>query len=194
MRHGLRRFLFLLGWSCLASGLLCAQERGPARVEVLAQAQGDGVAVQASATVDCPPELVWATLTDYDNLPKFIPGLRASKVLSREGNKVVVEQHGEAGLFFLSHEIKVVVVATEQPPGHIDLTLRSGNLKQLSGSYRINSVEGGVLLTWSGVIEPELSLPSFFEVRAMRRNIETQFIGMVREIERREAQRRKKPQ
>ena len=41
------------------------------------------------------------------------------------------------------------------------------------------------MLHWTGVIEPESSLPAFIGVPLLRRNVSEQFRGMVREIERR---------
>jgi hypothetical protein len=67
------------------------------------------------------------------------------------------------------------------------LALISGNLKQLAGRYDLTVKENGVLVVWQGVIEPDFALPAFLEVPVMRKNIESQFVGMVREIERRAA-------
>lgn len=49
-----------------------------ARVSV--QRAADGVQVQAEADIDAPVALVWETLTDYEQLPAFIPGISRSKV------------------------------------------------------------------------------------------------------------------
>jgi hypothetical protein len=46
-----------------------------------------------------------------------------------------------------------------------------------------------VLLTWTGTVEAE-SMPPLLGEMVMRSNIEDQFRGMVREIERRDALRR----
>jgi len=43
------------------------------------------------------------------------------------------------------------------------------------------------VLRWRGLIQPELSLPPLFGEIVMRKRIEDQFAGMVREIERRHA-------
>ena len=49
------------------------------------------------------------------------------------------------------------------------------------------SGEGRILLRGSGLIEPETLLPPIIGVAVVRSTIEDQFIGMVREVERREA-------
>jgi hypothetical protein len=68
--------------------------------------------------------------------------------------------------------------------------LVKGNLKRLDGAYRIEPQGGGrMLLTWTGVVEA-MSMPPLLGEMVMRTNIEDQFRGMVREIERRDVMRR----
>lgn len=152
----------------------------------------DALEVVCRATIDAPLEIVWQTLTDYDRLPEFIPGMRSSRVVERRGAKVVVEQSGEARFLFLTHPIEVTVVSTERPPHLLEVNLLKGNLKRLDGAYRIEP-QGGlrILLIWAGTIEA-LSMPPLIGEMLMRSSVEDQFRGMVREIDRRDALRRGK--
>jgi ribosome-associated toxin RatA of RatAB toxin-antitoxin module len=158
---------------------------------VTAKSDGHAVSVHAHALVKAPHALIWATLTDYDHLAEFIPGMASSKVLERRGPTAVVEQHGSAGFLFFSYDIEVVVASTEYKPEKIEVTVLKGNLKQLNGHYRVRrgKESGTYVLEWLGTIEPALSMPSFLGVPLIRGNIEDQFRGMVTEIERREALR-----
>ena len=163
-----------------------------AQIVVQAQRQGDAVQVQARATVKAPHELIWQTLTDYNHLAEFVPGIIKSRVLDRHGNKITVEQIGEAHLWFFTYIIDVVVESTEHQPRTIGIRVLKGNLKQLDGGYQlepVNGKEGEFLLTWSGVIEPAIPVPVMIAVPLMRASISEQFAGMVREIERRQALR-----
>ena len=168
----------------------------PARAAdgVLVQARklGDAVQVQAQATVKAPHALIWKTLTDYDHLAEFVPGISKSRVLERRGAATLVEQTGTAHLWFFSYAIDVVVESTEKPPHAIDIRMVRGNLKQLDGAYRLEQVDGQAdefLLRWTGLIEPTLALPLDIAVPLMRACIEEQFAGMVNEIARRDALR-----
>ncbi|MEO5658223.1 MAG: SRPBCC family protein [Polaromonas sp.] len=159
---------------------------------VRARRQGDAVQVQAQATVKAPHELIWKTLTDYDRMAEFVPGISQSRVLERHGARTLVEQVGTARLWLFRYTIDVVVETTEQPPQAIGIRLVSGNLKQLDGGYELEKVDGRddeFLLRWSGVIEPATVVPLVIAVPLMRASIAEQFSGMVREIERREAMR-----
>ncbi|MDH5579750.1 MAG: hypothetical protein OEZ09_14975, partial [Betaproteobacteria bacterium] len=82
---------------------------------------------------------------------------------------------------------EVTVLATARPPYALDVRLLTGNLKRLDGGYRVEEMQGGkIALRWIGVVEPE-SLPPLLGELVMRANFKSQFAGMVREIERREA-------
>jgi ribosome-associated toxin RatA of RatAB toxin-antitoxin module len=176
--------LILIAWVGVAIGA--------EQVSVEASSQGTAVAIKARATIKAPYALIWQTLTDYDHLSEFIPGMVKSHVIERRGNTAIVEQTGEARFLFFTYPIEVVVESPEEPPAFIGIRVLKGNLKQLDGGYRIEKTsykDDEFVLRWSGIIEPSISLPLFITVPLMRANISDQFRGMVKEIERREALR-----
>jgi len=165
---------------------------GAEQVSVEASRQGTAVAIKARATIKAPYALIWQTLTDYDHLSEFIPGMMTSHVIERRGSAAIVEQTGEAGFLFLTYPIEVLVESREEPPAFIGMRVLKGNLKQLDGGYRIEKTgykDDEFVLRWSGIIERPTSLPLFITVPVMRANISDQFRGMVKEIERREVLR-----
>ncbi len=173
---------------CLA--LAAGSARADDDISVEAQRREDALEIVCRAMLEAPLELVWQTLTDYGRLADFIPGMRKSRVVSQNGAVTVVEQVGEARFLFVSFPIEGTIASTERPPHGIEASLLKANRKQLAGAYRIEPQAGGrLLLTWTGVIEAE-SMPPLIGELLMRSNIEDQFRGMVREIGRRDAQRR----
>ena len=83
-----------------------------------------------------------------------------------------------------------VGASTERPPHALEVSMLKGNLKRLDGAYRIEPQgDGRILLTWTGIVEA-LSMSPLLGELVMRSNIEDQFRGMVREIDRRESLRR----
>ncbi|KPK33108.1 MAG: hypothetical protein AMJ66_05830 [Betaproteobacteria bacterium SG8_40] len=175
--------------SALLALFACANAHAADDLAVEAKRAGSAVAVEARATLTAPAELIWATLTDYDHLSEFIPGMRESRIIGRRGPAAIVEQLGEASFLVFSFGIDVVVESAEYPPDRIEIHVVSGNLRRLDGAYRLSAgeEEGTWVLSWSGVIEPALPVPSFLTVGLMRRNVEAQFSGMVAEIEKRQA-------
>ena len=184
----------LLRFACwlLISGTSASHADGEVKVEAIRK--GEFIEVRASAAIDAPLSVIWTTLTDYDRLPEFIPGLRRSKVTSRRDGKVIVEQAGEARFLMFTFPIDVTLEALERPPSSIRVRAISGNLRHFEGAYQVDSDPAGtgMVLRWQGTIIPDVSLPPLIGEVVMRTRIEDQFTGMVREIEKRESARRGK--
>ena len=177
-------------------GLLCALLAGaaPARAaqdfSIDAHGQGGAVIIHTQARIHAHYPVIWSTLTDYEQLPYFIPDLKTSKVLEKHGDVSVVEQKGVMEILMFSYPIDVTVQTFEHQPDKIGVHLLKGNLKQLDGGYTLEPVPGlehEYLLSWHGVIESDFAMPAFITVPLMRSNLRRQFLGMVGEIERREA-------
>ncbi len=182
------RTLRLAAFACLLS--FAGSARPAEEISVEARRRDDALEVVCRVMLDAPLELVWQTLTDYDRLAQFIPGMRSSRVLERRGAVAVVEQSGEAGFLFFSFPIDVTLASTERPPHVLEVSMVKGSLKRLDGAYRIEpQADGRLSLSWTGVVEAP-SMPPLLGEIVMRSNIESQFRGMVREIERRDALRR----
>jgi len=149
--------------------------------------QGSAVEVRASALVRAMHATVWNTVTDYDHLAGFVPGMRMSRVVARRDGAQVVEQRGESRFLVFSYPIDVTLLARARPPDAVDVHLLEGTLKQLEGTYRLEYAgPGRIVRRWTGRIEPE-ALPPLFGEWAMRATIRHQFEALVREIERRAA-------
>ena len=52
-------------------------------VSVEATRRDEALEVVCRALLQAPLDLIWQTLTDYDRLAEFIPGMRRSRVLDR---------------------------------------------------------------------------------------------------------------
>lgn len=163
-------------------------------VSIEAERRGDSIEIRARALISAPAALVWQALTDYERLPSFIPGLAKSVIREREGNRLVIEQSGEARFLMLSLPIEVRYEVLESPPGGISSRAIGGNLRRMNGRYSLqpvpSSAEGGrgaVLLRYEGEMEPSFDVPPFIGLVAVRSMVEQQFTAMVAEIERRAA-------
>lgn len=181
--------------ACWLLFLGCASVNAADDLTVEATRTGEYVEVRARATVEAPHAVIWGTLTDYERLPEFIPGLKKSRVLSRHGARTIVEQSGAAYFLIFSFPIDVKLEALENPPYSLRVRALSGTLRYLDGGYQLEGDPAGTtfILHWTGTIAPDVSLPPLFGEVVMRMSIESQFTGMVREIERREAKLRGKP-
>lgn len=158
------------------------------KVSVEATLQGTGVAVTTASRIKGPYSLIWQTLTDYDHLAGFIPGISESRVIERQGAAAIVHQRGQASFMFISVPLDVVVESLEEPPSRIGIRVLKGNLKRLDGGYQLSKIsdtQDEYILGWTGVIEPFIPMPLMFAVPFLRAHVEDQFVGMLKEIERR---------
>jgi len=186
-RLRLSRLLVIGAWGALMAPAT-PLARAATEFSVAAVARDTAVEVKARAVLKAPVNLIWQTLTDYDHLSQFVPGISTSRVISRQGTESIVEQKGGARFWLFSYPIRVTLQSNERPFQGIDVHLIQGNLRRLDGVYRIEPrADGSTELTWSGLIEPERPLPGFIRIALLRGSISDQFAGMVREIERRAA-------
>ena len=136
-----RRLLLLCAllvpvWSALAQ-----------EVSVVSRREGEAVIVEALTELAVTPEQAWGPLTDYDNLARFIPDMQQSRVIERTGQRVLVEQQGSAGLFFLRRSIEVRLDIEESPHAWITARAVSGSFREMQGRYDIEPVAGVNLQT-----------------------------------------------
>ena len=167
-------------WSALCPAL--AQD-----ISIRTARDGDFITVSASAFMKVDPSIAWAVLSDYDHLAKFIPDMKSSRVVSREGNVLRVEQKGDVGFFFYKEPVNMLLEVHEEPPSRITARGIEGNIKGLETRYDLKSSAAGVRLDYAGRFEPDFSIPPLIGMPIMNRVIERRFRAMVNEIQRRDA-------
>lgn len=172
----------------LLAGTLAAQPAvaaGPIRFE--AEGEGELITITASADMQVDPRTVWAVISDYDRLAEFIPDMRSSRVIRRDGDQVLVEQTGEFGFLFFRQPVEVRLSVAESPPRRIVAHAVGGNLQSLEGRYAIEILPGGeVRLSYSGRLVPGFQVPRFVSRMAVRSTMARQFQALVQEIVRRD--------
>src|SRR5215468_4139778 len=61
-------------------------------ITVTINRDGDTFAVTVELSVDATPEEVFAVLTDYDHMARFVSNVLESRVVRRDGDRIAVEQ------------------------------------------------------------------------------------------------------
>jgi len=154
-----------------------------AEITVQAMRHGDSFEVEATAVIDADVADAWKVLTDYDRLAEFIPGMLESRVVSRDGSSVVVDQRGETSLLFLTFPMSVRLAIEEQPYDRITSTAISGNFKDLTGVYYLQVQDAGLRLHYEGKFTPDFGYPPLLGTLIVRSTVERRFGAMVHEIE-----------
>lgn len=167
-------------WLCL---LVLPATGIAAEISVQTTRHGDSFEVEATAQIDADVAGAWKVLTDYDRLAEFIPGMLESRIVSREGSSVVVDQHGETSLLFLTFPMRVRLAIEEQPYERIVSNAISGNFKEMHGVYYLQAREGGMHLRYEGKFTPDFGFPPLLGTLIVRSTAEKRFSAMVHEIE-----------
>ena len=172
--------LFWVCFAMLTSWAAMAQD-----VVVSAHREGDVVVVDAWADLPVAVLQAWQTVTDYDQLPRFIPDMSECKVLLRRGNRVLVEQKGSTAFLLIRRAIEVRLEVEERPFDAVISRAVSGSFRTMEGRYDFIKSDIGTRFSYSGRIVPDFWIPSLLETKAVKRVVEKQFSAMVTEILRR---------
>ncbi|HTT13744.1 MAG TPA: SRPBCC family protein [Burkholderiaceae bacterium] len=156
-----------------------------------------GFRIDASADLDAEQAVVWGTLTDYEKLPDFVPGIRRVRVLEahEEGGRqhLLVEQAGELRFLFFSRRVAVLLDIEQQPQSRVEAhalpqSVGEGDeasLHEFEGTYTLVPIPGGVRLGYRARFAPEFTLPPILGTLAVRRTMQAQFEALLAEIYRR---------
>jgi len=174
----------LIGLALLLPGLAWGE---PARVETSVGLTS--IRIQAAAVVDADAATMWATLTDYDNLARFVPGMTLSRLVSApDARPKLLEQRGTGGLIGLVVPDHVVFALEERPTGRIGFRSVSGAVS-VRGEWVILGEQAPVRLGYRGTVVPPLPPPPMLTDGYVQSEIRLRMNALVREAERRMAAR-----
>jgi len=161
----------------------------PAHAAVPASAgadlEGSHVVSWGSVEVVATPAAAFEVLTDYGRMARFLPGMVASKVVSRDGRSVVVEQTADVGVLFFSQSVTVRLAIDELPPYRLTLRALSGSFKELTGTYVLTRRQDSTLIEYNARFIPDFHLPRVVGKYAVQHSLERHLDGLAAEIGRR---------
>jgi len=143
---------------------------------------GSSVVIEASALLDADPAIAWRVLTDYDRYAEFIPDIRASRVVKRDGHEVIVEQTGDATFGSLHAPVGITYRIDERAPTRIVSHASAGGMPALASTYALTSTVDGVRLDYRGQVSAAVRWSGHAE--ASERSVERGFRALADEIER----------
>ena len=171
-------------WSFLLFLLVLPAPVQAAEVTVNATRSGQTLQVEASAEFEGSLARAWQVLTDYGRFTEFVPDLQVSRVISRDRNKVLVEQKGAARLLFWSYPMDVRLAVTEHPFERVESRSVAGNFREMQNTYRLEMRRGHVYLHYSGRMVPDFYVPPLIGTFVLQHNVESTFRALVNEMER----------
>uniref|UniRef100_A0A0E0JU81 Coenzyme Q-binding protein COQ10 START domain-containing protein n=1 Tax=Oryza punctata TaxID=4537 RepID=A0A0E0JU81_ORYPU len=159
--------------------------------------------VRARVSVDAPLEAVWATLTDYEGLAGFIPGLSECRLLDQADSFARLYQVGEQDLALgFKFNAKGTIDCYEGemqllPAGarrrEIAFNMIDGDFKVFEGKWSVQEVDGGeksadqefqTALSYVVELEPKLWVPVRLLEGRICNEIKTNLVSIREEAQR----------
>lgn len=132
----------------------------PHDLDINIQRTGARFQVQVQFTAPVNTCQAFAFLTNYEEA-KSIPGIKSSKVLGRESNKVLVERIAKERILLIPIYLHSTLEFTEVSTSKLDFTQIKGDAKSYSGSWIIAPDKRGVRFTHHAAFELDTAIPLF---------------------------------
>jgi ribosome-associated toxin RatA of RatAB toxin-antitoxin module len=164
---------------CAAVGLLAA---GTAEGQVTVREQAGIYTVDATFNVSQPASRALATLTDYEQIPRFMPEVQTSRVLERGGDRAVVEQDALARFMMFSKSVHLVL-EVEQGPAAVRFRDLSGqSFSSYEGAWVFTERDGYTAIRYQLSARPAFDVPDFLLKRLLKRDATRMIERLQREI------------
>lgn len=168
----------------LAAGECLALDRRPDET-----GEPDGRFVTTARLIEGARETVWEVINDKDHASEFLEGVLESKVLEREGNRLLVEQRTHVGgpkgayRYRLAHELTPMTKAT--------FTYAGGELSNVIGAWWIfdGPDSKSCLVVYSLHIDAGLFAPQAIVKAGMKRTMPRTMASIAKEVARRSVMR-----
>ena len=141
--------------------------------------------VVARFDVPAPPPVALAVLTDYEQIPRFMPGVKTSVVQERGNGRAVVEQEAVSKFMMFSKRVHLILDISEKEDA---LSFRDRCRKSFAryeGEWRMTARSSGTELTYSLTAEPSFDVPGFILRRLLERDSKDMIEQLRGEIARR---------
>ncbi len=184
-QFGSRSVLALLGALTIAA----APARGADTrdIEVQVAVDGEIVRVESSFVVNASPQEVWAVMTDFENMERFVSNLKSSTVVARNGDVVTVRQSGEASFALLKFTFESIRELRLTPHTRIQSRMISGNMRRYEGVTDLSAEGSGTRVRLRSEAVPDKWIPPLLGPRFIAHETREQLSEFRAEILRRKS-------
>jgi carbon monoxide dehydrogenase subunit G len=187
-RLGARRCLAWTALLVFGMGSLAGADQSTDAAPRVREERGVYV-VAAEFSVAGPAATALATLTDYDNIPRFMPAMKTSTVVERGDYYAVVEQEAVATFMMFSKRIHLALEVREDAGTVRFIDRCAKSFERYEGAWTVSERGGRTMIGYQLTAKPSFEVPSFLLRRLLKRDA-LQMIGHLRtEIAARAARR-----
>lgn len=119
---------------------IAAADQGKVWHSVVADGKTGAQLGRAVVNIDAPPAVVWKLMTDCAAVRRIMPSNRGCRVIERKGSSETVEHLVKTPLM---PKLRTVFRQDFEPQKRILITRVDGDLKVISGEWRLEALPGG---------------------------------------------------
>jgi ribosome-associated toxin RatA of RatAB toxin-antitoxin module len=140
--------------------------------------------IKAEMPVPLPPKTVYRICTDYESVDDNISLFKISRILKRDGNRVLVRQVHVIKVLFFEYETESVLEVEENPWKGFRFQEIEGDFRNHRGSWSFITERGGrsTLIRYETQAEPGVYIPTWLVVYFMKRDVREAFYELYRWI------------
>ena len=144
------------------------------------------LAVQLRLALD--PQWLWAVLTDYDSLSRFIPNLQTSRLLWRRENVVGLEQEGAQSFMGLRFKARVQLELTEHlAQRRLSFVMVKGDFRRFEGAWQISGDAEASSLLYELTVQGCVGMPIALIEQRLQEDLAANLRAVQQEAQRRAA-------
>ncbi len=155
-------------------------------IEITIQNDGEQIIVDATFTVPVRPQLVWETLTDFNNIPKFISSVHSSKVIKRTDNILYVSQDSIIKVGILTFSFESLRQINLFPFWKIRERMIRGNMRKMEETTQLLLEGNHTRIAYHASIVPDMWVQKFIGQVFIEDEAREQFQEIIKEILRRD--------
>lgn len=176
----------LLAGAVLALGLisspLAAAASGPESApDVSVREEGGTYLVRATFAVSQSAGVARAVLTDYEQIPRFMPEVKTSVIIQRSP-RLLVEQAAVSQFGLFSKSVHLVLEVTQDDDGIRFIDRCGKSFSRYQGSWQLEQKADGTAITYELTANPAFGVPQFILKRLLKRDSGEMIDRMVAEM------------
>ena len=123
-----------------------------------------------------------AVLSDYDQIPRFMPEVLSSVVVERSDGRTLVQQEAISRFMMFSKKVHLLLEVTREP-GAIRFVDRCGkSFARYEGAWRAVTEDGRTIVSYELTAKPGFDVPEFILKRLLKRDSAQMIERLRREI------------
>lgn len=139
--------------------------------------------IDAAVMLPIRPCEAYALLTDYANLPNYIPGIVEIGIERLSDTAVKIRQVGKTNVLFFNIRVEMLLEMQEMPNRLITFKLIEGDLDSYSGEWRLQELPEGTEVIFSAELIFDRFMPTFLGQSILEDEVLQRIEAVVKEAE-----------